>query len=236
MGRVQQAVGPVKNGVADLSGLEAYPITPRQCMYTLDWSKGQCTFQKGVKAFLGYTPEEFTFERIMHSYHPDDEERLYRIISAAVLYCISHDLNDEGFSMLLVYRVRHRNGHYIKVLRHSTIFQLAGDGHMISNLSLLTDISFMDTSDRVYWDVHANSLDKEAFRENVFAAYAGFFTDRETEILRLMKRGLTNGKIAQKLFISKHTVATHRKNIYRKSGCSNVKELLDFAHYCGALR
>ena len=41
-------------------------------------------------------------------------------------------------------------------------------------------------------------------------------TLREKEIISLVVRGLTNQEIADKLFISIHTVITHRRNIARK--------------------
>ncbi len=54
-------------------------------------------------------------------------------------------------------------------------------------------------------------------------------TRRELEVLRLIALGLTNVKIAQKLFISPQTVSVHRKNIMRKFGASNVVDLLQKA-------
>ncbi|MDO9633470.1 MAG: helix-turn-helix transcriptional regulator [Paludibacter sp.] len=41
-------------------------------------------------------------------------------------------------------------------------------------------------------------------------------TDREKEILASVVKGLTNKEIAQKLFLSAHTVISHRRNITRK--------------------
>ncbi|NLO66574.1 MAG: response regulator transcription factor [Firmicutes bacterium] len=46
-------------------------------------------------------------------------------------------------------------------------------------------------------------------------------TPRESEVLRLIARGLTNSEIASELFISKHTVKNHVSNIYRKLGVSD---------------
>lgn len=41
-------------------------------------------------------------------------------------------------------------------------------------------------------------------------------TDREVEILTCVVKGLTNKEIAQQLFLSTHTVISHRRNITRK--------------------
>jgi DNA-binding NarL/FixJ family response regulator len=50
-------------------------------------------------------------------------------------------------------------------------------------------------------------------------------TDRELEIFRMIGEGLTSGAIADKLFLSTHTIDTHRENLKRKLGAANAAEL-----------
>ncbi|WP_417390802.1 response regulator [Gimesia sp.] len=50
-------------------------------------------------------------------------------------------------------------------------------------------------------------------------------TDRELEIFRLIGQGWTSGLIADQLFLSTHTIDTHRENIKRKLACKNAGEL-----------
>ena len=52
---------------------------------------------------------------------------------------------------------------------------------------------------------------------------------RETTIVRLVSMGLTNRLIAEKLFLSAHTVMTHRKNISAKLGIKSVSGLTVYA-------
>ena len=54
-------------------------------------------------------------------------------------------------------------------------------------------------------------------------------SDREREILKDVALGLSNKEIAQKNFISPHTVITHRKNITRKLGIKTVSGLTIYA-------
>ncbi|MCD8739831.1 response regulator transcription factor [Mucilaginibacter roseus] len=54
-------------------------------------------------------------------------------------------------------------------------------------------------------------------------------SEREFEIIRLIVNGLTTTQIAEKLFLSEHTVKTHRKNIFRKIGINSVSQLTAFA-------
>jgi DNA-binding NarL/FixJ family response regulator len=50
-------------------------------------------------------------------------------------------------------------------------------------------------------------------------------SDRELEIYRLIGTGFTTGAIAEQLFLSTHTIDTHRENIKRKLGCKTGAEL-----------
>ena len=43
-------------------------------------------------------------------------------------------------------------------------------------------------------------------------------TQREAEILSLIAQGLTNGEIAERLFLSSHTIKTHINRIFAKTG------------------
>jgi len=52
---------------------------------------------------------------------------------------------------------------------------------------------------------------------------------REKEILTLISEGLTNSKIAEMLFLSSHTITTHRKNIMSKLGVKNTAGIVMYA-------
>jgi DNA-binding NarL/FixJ family response regulator len=52
---------------------------------------------------------------------------------------------------------------------------------------------------------------------------------RELEIVRLIAEGFTNKEIGDRLFISTHTVMTHRKNIMNKLGINNTAGLVIYA-------
>ncbi|HJY13938.1 MAG TPA: response regulator transcription factor, partial [Flavobacterium sp.] len=49
---------------------------------------------------------------------------------------------------------------------------------------------------------------------------------REKEIIDFISKGFTTDEIAEKLCISKHTVETHRKNIFNKLYVNNIAALV----------
>jgi len=55
-------------------------------------------------------------------------------------------------------------------------------------------------------------------------------SDREKEVLEYIATGLTTQEIAEKLFISKNTVETHRKNLLYKLKARNTAELVNNAY------
>ena len=60
-------------------------------------------------------------------------------------------------------------------------------------------------------------------------------TKTETEILIAIAQGMTSREIAEKRFLSFHTVNTHRKNIFRKLGVNNIHEATKYALRAGLI-
>src|SRR5690606_970921 len=60
-------------------------------------------------------------------------------------------------------------------------------------------------------------------------------TRREKEILTEASAGLTTSQIADKLFISPHTVESHRKNIIEKFGAKNLSTAIKLATEYGLI-
>lgn len=54
-------------------------------------------------------------------------------------------------------------------------------------------------------------------------------SEREIEVLKLLVRGYANKEIAEELYISTHTVVTHRKNISKKIGMKSTAAMAIYA-------
>ncbi|QPF31064.1 response regulator transcription factor [Acinetobacter lwoffii] len=71
--------------------------------------------------------------------------------------------------------------------------------------------------------------------QNRSAADQEMLTQREQEILSLVAQGLSNREIAEQLYVSRYTVESHIKHIYRKLSVSKRTKAVSTARYLGIL-
>ena len=88
-----------------------------------------------------------------------------------------------------------------------------------------------------FMELEKEYLDHQVKRRLAFDAEEAFRTtcaelnisEREVEIIKLIAEGYINKEIADMLFLSTHTVNTHRKNIMSKLGVNNATGIVIFA-------
>lgn len=105
------------------------------------------------------------------------------------------------------------------------IIKIGIDGCLLKNNTgkELSDAIARVHSGKSYYDQIQNfSKDDKELKE-----YS--LSDRELEIIRKLGDGLTSSQIADALFISEHTVKTHRKNILKKLNLHSSSELIQYA-------
>jgi DNA-binding NarL/FixJ family response regulator len=71
--------------------------------------------------------------------------------------------------------------------------------------------------------------------QKIIYADMELLTSRETEILNLVAQGMSNREIAEQLFVSKYTVESHIKHIYRKLSVSKRTKAVSAARSLGIL-
>lgn len=71
-------------------------------------------------------------------------------------------------------------------------------------------------------------LDEDIYIKNNYRIFASL-TKREKEIIAMIANAKSSKEIADELFVSVHTINTHRKNIIQKTDCHSFAALLKFA-------
>jgi two-component system nitrate/nitrite response regulator NarL len=125
---------------------------------------------------------------------------------------------------------------HIKVIAMSTfnersyisqMIQNGASGYLLKSASKEEIESAIQTvnSGRLYMslDLELNKQDPSEIKK------VPVLTSREKEVLLWIADGLTNPQIAQKLFVSPHTVDSHRKNLLTKFEVNNTAGLIKLA-------
>ncbi|HKK40269.1 MAG TPA: response regulator transcription factor [Cryomorphaceae bacterium] len=79
-------------------------------------------------------------------------------------------------------------------------------------------VELKDALDRFY-------SKRKAYDQNFDVLLDHGLTKRQVEIARRIFQGKTSAQIADELFLSKHTVDTHRRNMLKQTGCKSTTEL-----------
>ena len=96
---------------------------------------------------------------------------------------------------------------------------LGANGYLLKNASNQELISMLDKLDDGDLFITDDRIDKKTLSEDIFNdgfEEISLLTTREKEIVKLLLKDYTSEAISTELFISKHTVESHRKNIRRK--------------------
>ena len=117
--------------------------------------------------------------------------------------------------------------------------EIGAKGYVLKNISkddLLKAIdhvndnkAFLDSAAQEQL-INAVTSSDDDFDSKAYDQLTAQITTRELEILQHIALGLTSQDIANKLFISKNTVETHRKNMLSKLNVNNTAALLKIAY------
>lgn len=77
--------------------------------------------------------------------------------------------------------------------------------------------------------IHKEGIDVQEISDAEFTCEPIILSVREIEVITLIAEGFTNVEISEQLFLSIHTVNTHRKNIMNKLGVKNTAGIVMYA-------
>ncbi len=114
------------------------------------------------------------------------------------------------------------------------IFKAGADGYLPKDVGKTT---LLEAIDRVHQtgSYHSPETMKIVMDNLKEGAISTGISPREKEIIRLIADGYTTQEIAEKLYLSKHTVESHRKNILLKLGLKNSAGLVKYAIHRGLI-
>ena len=115
----------------------------------------------------------------------------------------------------------------------SDILKAGALGYVLKNTgkeNLLHAISNLKAGENYLSEEVSKTLLSTFIKSTPFEQTIEKLSDREQEVLECIASGLTTHEIGEKLFISKNTVETHRKNLLYKLKARNTAELVNNAY------
>ena len=196
------------------------------CMFDMINMKIEFTSQ-GSLQMLGIKPDQLTPYHFKEATHRDDLKR--NELGIAKLFKIAHELFVARKGEILIstdFRFRNLSGNYTNQLVQCYVFYSPLPADTVYLLNINTDIEWCKKVKQGSHYYLGNDLSYFRYPDEELLMTGHVFTDREFEIIRMINNGLDSEQIAEKLFLSKHTVNTHRKNILEKTGKAHISDLI----------
>mgnify|MGYP003466942404 FL=1 len=170
---------------------------------------------------MGYLPEEFTVDNLFSSVHPEDKE--YCRTCDSIQRSSSLYFNEQlRYSYQYTYRIKAKDGSYSTIQQSYTTIEADEDGYILRTLVLHEVIPSYEERAEDDFKILDKSKNKFITSVNNYK-----LSEREWEIVGLIHKGYKSYEIADRLFLSKSTIDTHRKNILRKTNASSLFELIN---------
>lgn len=166
--------------------------------------------------------------------HPDDFLVNLRSGIALLRFIYTVPVNErKDYKLVTEYRVKNARGKYIRIIEQQQVLELDKQGNIwvalstvdISpdqdlNLGVKAQIFNFRTGEIIAFPVSRDKNEK-------------VLTKREKQVLELIKSGMLSKEIAEELYISVHTVNTHRQRILEKLNVSSSIEAIQYLSSLG---
>ncbi len=191
-----------------------------------------------ISSFTPYTKEEWVKKDSLFwldNIHPDHQGFLCAAISMCVKFEEANKPQTADNLRLNIYcKMLDANSKYRWVLLQFPKKYINAEGKICSTLILTTCLSHLninlkcmmtivDWADNKFEFFTASNKTEGLTQINIAA-----ISKREHEILTLMAKGLNSPQIAEKLFLSYHTVEKHKQNLRQKTSTKTSAELINY--------
>ena len=175
---------------------------------------------------LGIEPASVTPYHFFEATHPDDIQR--HSLGRAKMFKVAQDIFiAKNGCMLMSTNLNMRNpgNGYENTLYQCYIFYSAKPYGTVYLFQLLTNIDSFKKNEGFHYYA-GKDMNNFRYPDEELLTIGHPFSDREFEIIQLVGESLSSEQIAEKLYLSPHTVNTHRRNILKKAGKANISDLI----------
>lgn len=203
--------------------------------YILNFDNSQINFvHGGIQEVLGIKPNEFSIPKLIEVMYPEDLKMMQVKELAAQNFFLNTIPKDEIplYKVAYLIRLQHSKGKFKTILHQAKAISVSDTGKILQMIVVHTDISYLNAPfDHKISFISSKrpsyfSIIPDTSLELLKNSLKNILSAREKEIIKKVADGKSLNEIADQLFVSPHTINTHKKNILRKSHCKNTTELI----------
>ena len=201
----------------------------------IDYSTGKYDYiSENCHQVISYSKDEYSAggldEHVIH-FHAEDlkifYEQVFRDIQEFWSRIPAADINQYMFSF--TQRHLRNDDTIIHLLQQCRFFEPQYIGMPAMNLNVFSDVTDFKSDDNMIVSISRYVKGKgyvKIYSKIYPQATKMVLSSRESEIIRLCLEGLTSKMIADKLFLSLHTVKNQKRNMMEKTSSRNITELI----------
>lgn len=208
-------------------------------LFVFDFIKMKYLFvSESVKDITGYSAKQWRdggIDWIVTTLYEQDAKRLTKLHAALFNFYYTIPIPErKHYKYAYEYHLVRKDGMPIWLLQQGSFIEICADGKPAITFDILTDITQFKKDKGM-------RLTMSKDNKNGCVLYFPIegdvvFSKREIEILNLISLGLSSKKIGDRLYISSHTVDTHRRNMLKKTAKKDSTELVYYAKENGLLQ
>jgi DNA-binding CsgD family transcriptional regulator len=189
-----------------------------------------------LNVLSGLDPSLFTagnfLEYSMSRIHPNHLAAMLQLNQRCFAYCRQNNIQDpRSVTFCLNYLYRNGNDEYMQVLQRAAVLEVDNNKQpslVLNFINYVGHIKKHDSAGAVILtannvNLFSYNLDKKCVEPSKT------ISNQEKKIINLLAQGLDSKSIAKLLFISPHTVDTHRRNLIKKMDCIDSTGVVTFA-------
>lgn len=183
-----------------------------------------------VVEVLGYLPQAMNMQQFMDNIHPDDKAYFLGFEQKIVSFFSGLSIDEfPYYKVQYDFRIKTVSNTYSRILIQYLLVNY-DEQNIYTSFHVHTDISHIKQEGVPCFSIigieERPSYYNIQIQDNALTKSFDLFTRREREILKEIIEGKSSKQIADKLFISLHTVNVHRKNIMEKAKVNTSLELV----------
>lgn len=174
-------------------------------------------------------------EWVLTRVYPEDVRRLKDLHQALFDFYYTIPVAErEGYKYVWECRIVRKDEKVIWLMQQGTFIEIDPEGRPMLTFDTISETTHHKKDNSMTLTMFRHE-DNPTLKLYFPITGNGPFSKREIELIKLLAEGHSSKEIAEKLFISPHTVDTHRRNMLKKSGTKDSSKLVVYARENGLI-